>query len=88
MGDNGKCYDCDFDATVSIKCMGHYEVFKRCPNRYTFSGCNIQESALTCLHKSEAELKAMSIIYDEWTEGQNYINFNQHTCSDHFGSFY
>ena len=88
MGDDGICYDCYSDKTVSIRCMEHDEVFKRCPNRYSFSDCCDTLTGLTCLNKSAWKLKLMSIIYDEWTEGKNYIDFNSHSCTDHWGEIY
>ncbi len=94
MGDDGICYDCYSDKTVSIRCMGHNEVFKRCPNRYTDrSGCGPETSGLTCLNKTKKELdklekKLTSRFRGYWKEDSNYINFTTHICQDDFGVKY
>ena len=48
MGDDGKCYDCNTDKSVSVRCIGWKEAFKICPNRFRFGdSCGI-ESELSC----------------------------------------
>ena len=94
MGDDGICYDCYSDKTVTIHCMGHDEVFKRCPNRYTdISGCGSPQSGLTCLNKSKEEInklerKLTSRFFGKWEEDKNFINFNNHTCQNDWGVKY
>lgn len=43
-GDDGKCHDCYSSEEFEIRCVGHDEVFKICPNRYTADN---RESLLT-----------------------------------------
>ena len=97
MGDDGKCYDCYSDKTVSIRCMGHDEVFKRCPNRYTdISGCGPETSGLTCLNKTKKELDKLEKKSTSrsdgalalWVDNNNAIYFTTHTCQDDFGYIY
>ena len=45
MGDDGKCYSCNIDKSISISCIGFEQLEKICPNRVR-EFC--QYSALKC----------------------------------------
>ena len=37
MGDDGKCYECNDNRGVEVRCIGADKVFQICPNRFTYS---------------------------------------------------
>ena len=50
MGDDGKCYSCDIDKTISVRCIGFEQLEKICSNRVR-GYC--QESKLKCQDSEE-----------------------------------
>jgi hypothetical protein len=51
MGDDGKCYDCDIDASIAANCIGYKKAFEICPNRFFGPGCGTY-SKLKCFDET------------------------------------